>query len=99
MQQTHFSPVSSLPETGKSAGSIRRLGKSYNTDFLLWQENAYGRGFKERLIVIVGGGGKPSDFCTHPLRLPGEDGLWKGNRVIAGSKSLIPALEVLFDVE
>src|SRR3984885_3777238 len=40
------------------------IGKTYNTDFLVWQGNAYARGFKERLIVIVGGGGKWSDFCT-----------------------------------
>jgi hypothetical protein len=40
------------------------IGKTYNTDFLVWQGNAYARGFKERLIVIVGGGGKRSDFCT-----------------------------------
>ena len=40
------------------------IGKTYNTDFLVWQGNAYARGFKERLILIVGGGGKWSDFCT-----------------------------------
>jgi hypothetical protein len=40
------------------------IGKTYNTDFLVWQGNAYARGFKERLFVIVGGGGQRGDFCT-----------------------------------
>jgi hypothetical protein len=95
MQQPHFSPVS--PQPAKARGSIRRLGKRIT--LISWfGKKMYGRGFKERLIVIVGGGGKRSDFCTI-CDFSGEDGLWKGNRVIAGSKSLIPALEVLFDVE
>jgi hypothetical protein len=38
-----------------------------------------------------GAGGKIGDFLA-------KDGLWKGNRVIAGSKSLYPAMELLFDV-
>ena len=42
------------------------------------------------LAVIDGAGGKISDFLAN-------DGLWKGNRVIAGSVSLYPALEALFD--
>jgi myo-inositol-1(or 4)-monophosphatase len=41
------------------------------------------------LAVIDGAGGKISDFLAN-------DGLWKGNRVIAGSASLYPALESLF---
>jgi myo-inositol-1(or 4)-monophosphatase len=41
------------------------------------------------LAVIDGAGGKISDFLEN-------DGLWKGNRVIAGSASLYPALEALF---
>jgi hypothetical protein len=37
------------------------------------QRNAYARGFKERLTVIVGGGGKRSDFCTICDFLPKMD--------------------------
>jgi myo-inositol-1(or 4)-monophosphatase len=40
--------------------------------------------------VIDGAGGKISDFLAN-------DGLWKGNRLIAGSALLYPALESLFD--
>jgi myo-inositol-1(or 4)-monophosphatase len=41
------------------------------------------------LAVIDGAGGKISHFLAN-------DGLWKGNRIIAGSASLYPALESLF---
>jgi len=41
------------------------------------------------LAVIDGAGGKISDFLAN-------DGLWKGNRVIAGSAEIYPALEGLF---
>ena len=52
------------PRSRQKRGFDPAIGKTYNTDFLVWQGNAYARGFKERLIVIVGGGGKRSDFCT-----------------------------------
>lgn len=42
------------------------------------------------LAVVAAAGGKISDFLAH-------DGLWKGNRVIAGPAALYPALEALFD--
>jgi myo-inositol-1(or 4)-monophosphatase len=42
------------------------------------------------LAIIEGAGGTICDFLA-------DDGLWKGNRVIAGSASLYPALETLFD--
>ena len=42
------------------------------------------------LAVIDGAGGKINDFLA-------GDGLWKGNRVIAGSAEIYPALERLFD--
>jgi hypothetical protein len=41
------------------------------------------------LAIINGARGKISDFLAN-------DGLWKDNRVIAGSASLCPALEALF---
>ena len=41
------------------------------------------------LAIVDGAGGKISDFLAN-------GGLWKGNRVIAGSASLYPALEALF---
>jgi myo-inositol-1(or 4)-monophosphatase len=41
------------------------------------------------LAVIEGAGGKISNFLA-------DDGLWKGNRVVAGSERLYPALEALF---
>ncbi|HEY5205343.1 MAG TPA: inositol monophosphatase [Roseiarcus sp.] len=41
------------------------------------------------LAVIEGAGGKICDFLA-------DDGLWKGNRVIAGPATLYPALEALF---
>jgi myo-inositol-1(or 4)-monophosphatase len=44
------------------------------------------------LAVIEGAGGKISDFLA-------DDGLWRGNRVIAGSERLFPALEALFEGE
>ena len=37
----------------------------------------------------TGAGGKISDFLAN-------DGLWRGNRVIAGSAAIYPALEALF---
>ncbi|WP_158818540.1 inositol monophosphatase [Methylocapsa sp. S129] len=42
------------------------------------------------LAIIEAAGGKVSDFLA-------EDGLWKGNRLIAGPPSLYPALLALFD--
>jgi myo-inositol-1(or 4)-monophosphatase len=42
------------------------------------------------LAVIEGAGGQISDFLA-------GDGLWTGNRVIAGPPSLYPKLEALFD--
>lgn len=41
------------------------------------------------LAVVEGAGGRISDFLAH-------DGLWHGNRVIAGPAALYPALEALF---
>ena len=38
---------------------------------------------------LTGAGGKINDFLAN-------DGLWKGNRVIAGSAEIYPALEGLF---
>ena len=46
------------PRSRQKRGFDPAIGKTYNTDFLVWQGNAYARGFKERLIVIVGGGGQ-----------------------------------------
>jgi myo-inositol-1(or 4)-monophosphatase len=44
------------------------------------------------LAVVEAAGGKVSDFLAN-------DGLWKGNRVIAGPARLFPALEALFEEE
>jgi myo-inositol-1(or 4)-monophosphatase len=44
------------------------------------------------LAVIQGAGGRINDFLA-------GDGLWKGNRVIAGPEALYPALEALFEDE
>jgi myo-inositol-1(or 4)-monophosphatase len=42
------------------------------------------------LAVIEAAGGTINDFLA-------DDGLWKGNRVIAGPASLYPKLESLFE--
>jgi myo-inositol-1(or 4)-monophosphatase len=41
------------------------------------------------LAIIVAAGGKTNDFLSN-------DGLWKGNRIVAGPPSLYPALDRLF---
>jgi myo-inositol-1(or 4)-monophosphatase len=43
------------------------------------------------LAIVEGAGGQICDFLAN-------DGLWKGNRVVAGSKAIYPALEALFDL-
>ena len=52
-------------------------------------DRARALGFAAIIAVIDGAGGKLNDFLA-------GDGLWKGNRVIAGSAEIYPALEGLF---
>jgi hypothetical protein len=72
------------PRSRQKRGFDPAIGKTYNTDFLVWQEM--------HMLAV-------SKNAWLWSSAEAGSGLWKGNRVIAGSKLLIPALEVLFDVE